>query len=385
MPLSSLGKFSGFVSDIYDCAVDEALWEPTLERLCHALNGRYITLEMTGRREPWAVQYASPFDRTVLAGALKYIPDVPGISGIMTAAVDVPFSTLANMAEQDAHETAFYREWALPNGLRDGAVVKYVDNTQIMGTMSFVTGFDREPITKRERQILRLLSPHFRRAMMIADSLQRRQVHPDGYRASLEALALPILITGGQGELRFVNGAAEVLLAASRLIRLAGGRIEPVADNARHAFAEALACAASDDVLLGRRGVGLRLPDEDGTAQYAYILPIGRTQARTFGGPGAAIFLTASERQRPPPVAVLMTMLDIEPEEAQVLLAVTEGKSVEEAAEALGIAPSRAGSALTSLYVKLGVSRAAELTRIVRALSLPHAIDPSEHALNLVR
>lgn len=385
MPTSNLGQFSGFVSDIYDCAVDEALWGPTLERLRRSMGGVYMTLEMGQRDQGWALQYTSDFDRDILAAATKYIPNVPGVSGVISASVDMPFSTLSNMSEEEAHKTAFYREWALPNGLRDGAVVKYIDNAEMIGTMSFVTGFDREPITEGERDVLRLLAPHFRRAMMISDSIQRRQVHPDSYRASLEALTLPILIAGGQGELRFVNGAAEVLLAASRLLRLRHGVLEPVAEEARPAFAEALACAASSDALLGRRGVGLRLPDVEGAAQYAYILPIGRTQARTFGGPGAAIFLTASARQRPPPVAVLMTMLDIDLEEAQVLLAVCDGRSAEEAAEALGIAPGRTTAALNGLYVKLGVTRPAELTRIVRALALPEAIDPSDLPLALVR
>ena len=379
MALDTVNEYSDFVSEIYDCAVDETRWTGTLDRLCQRLGGQYISLDWSNfNNAGWTIQHCSTWDVASLNTAMrKYAPAVPGLGGIMNAPLDRPISSLNEITEAEAHATPFYREWALPNGLRDGCVVKFADNEAAAGVLAFVTGLNREPVTAQERAIISYLSPHFRRAMNIADSLHHRGVPPDSYRATLEALALPILITDGEGRLRFLNGAGETLLSAATLLAIRQGRVEPVSLAARVAFTEALACAASNDLLLGRRGVGLRLTDQSGGALFAYVLPIGRTQARTFGGPGAAIFITASDRQRPPPVAVLMTMLDIDPDDARVMLAVAEGKSVDEAAEALGVVPDTVHTVLIGLYAKLGVSRPADLARIARTLSLPCAIDPA--------
>jgi hypothetical protein len=163
----SLEHLSELISDIYDCSIDPGGWERTLTKINASLNGAYTTLYMFDQtalrhtllaHSPWDPEQFVRLDRDFQAR------EVPGTVECAIGDVDTPLSTLAMMSEQDFQASRFYREWAAPQGLRDGCIVKFADTAERVGMMVMTTRDNREAISAEQRRFIALLSPHLRRA-----------------------------------------------------------------------------------------------------------------------------------------------------------------------------------------------------------------------------
>jgi DNA-binding NarL/FixJ family response regulator len=105
--------------------------------------------------------------------------------------------------------------------------------------------------------------------------------------------------------------------------------------------------------------------------------PLSVVVAPLVSWPGAeavAVLLVSDpERQPLPSVETVGRLFELTDAEARLALALTEGRRIEEAAEALGLTISSARTYLKRIFGKTGVTRQAELVRLV--LAAPTLLD----------
>jgi DNA-binding CsgD family transcriptional regulator len=134
---------------------------------------------------------------------------------------------------------------------------------------------------------------------------------------------------------------------------------------------EALQRAASSDIALGRRGVGVPLRAEL-EAAYAYILPLlGGGSRRVSNHPLVAIFLSSREGRALPEDAILMTLFDLTPAEARIASRIADGRSAMAVRQELGISTNTMKTHLGRIFDKTRCRRQVDLVKLVSDLSIP--------------
>lgn len=228
-------------------------------------------------------------------------------------------------------------------------------------------GFSGPP----ELESLRLLAPHLRKAVSIADLLEMQRLTTQTFGASFDALRIPIMLVDREGALVHANTAGHEVVAAGDRVRLDNGLLRPQAHAAAKRLQTAIAAMAKgpgkDDTEV------IFLPGSDGKPAFAYVLPLrfGDVRGRLEPRATAAIFLASGGASHVVPSQAWTSAFGLTAAEARVLALLVEGGSIVEVADRLDVAVTTARTHLARLMRKTGSPRQADLVRLALQLALP--------------
>ncbi len=363
------------IGDIYDCVLNPEGWAGVMTRITKAIDAAYTTIALAstadnhGRfaaQSPW-----DPMQMRVLQEDYDF-DAIPGLKAAVVGDIDTPVATLSHMSEAELQQTPFFQNWAKPQGLREGCIIKFVHTPDRIGLMGCTTRADREIISVEEQRFMALLSPHLRRASLIGDLLDQARVTASLYRQALDHLAVPVVLTGANGAILHANGAAQQMLSAQGPILSRHGLLQAQNPAVVLALQEAIASAASADASLGSRGIGLPISAPGQPPAVAYILPLTEGTARAAFRPArAAVFVSTTTSASPLPEAVLTTLFDLTPAEARVLLRIGSGLSAPRSAVSLGIGDNTLKTHLNRIFAKTGTRRQADLVKLISDMGAP--------------
>ncbi len=368
-------QLSSVIGDIYDCILDPDGWVGVLNRITQTTDAAYTTIALASPNDShgrFAAHSSWDTERMRVLQAEYGFDDIPGLKPAVIGDIDTPLTTLNCLDEAELQATRFYREWAAPQGLREGCMVKFVDTSDRIGLLGTSIRANRDVISADEQRFLALLSPHLRRAALIGDLLDRARVMAHFYRETLDALATPIVFTDAGGGILHANASAERMLSADAPIQSRGGVLQPRNPAMAGALLTAIAVAANADAAIGARGIGLPISGAGAAPAVAYVLPLTAGTARAAFRPArAAVFISTTISTAPIPEAVLITLFDLTPAEARVLLKVGSGVGAAAAAQALGIGENTMKTHLNRIYAKTGTSRQPDLVKLIADIGAP--------------
>jgi DNA-binding CsgD family transcriptional regulator/PAS domain-containing protein len=368
---------SSIVGDIYDCVLNPEGWTGVMVRITETMDAAYSTIALAniegnhGRfaaRSPWDAEQMRVLQEDYDFEA------IPGLKAVVVGDIDTPVATLSHMSEAELQRTPFFQNWAKPQGLREGCIIKFVHTPDRIGLMGCTTRADREIISAEEQHFMALLSPHLRRASLIGDLLDQARVTASLYRQALDYLAVPVVLTGANGAILHANGAAQQMFSAQGPILSRHGLLQAQNTAVVPALQEAIASAASADASLGSRGIGLPISAAGQPPAVAYVLPLTEGTARAAFRPAcAAVFVSTTTSASPLPEAVLTTLFDLTPAEARVLLRIGSGLSASRSAVSLGIGENTLKTHLNRIFAKTGTRRQADLVKLISDIGTPLA------------
>jgi DNA-binding CsgD family transcriptional regulator len=367
--------FSSVVSDIYDCALNPLGWNTVLTRVSTLMNAAYATMSLADLPHINPVMAAhSPWDPEMLRilnedfGA----EGVPGLRDVIFGDLDAPRSTMNQMSEEEFQQSRFYHEWARPQRLRDACVVKFAQTGNRLGVVGVITYAEREIVSADERRFMQLISPHIRRAALIGDLLDQERITTHLYKQTLALLGTPVILTDKTGKLLFANQNAEVLLSAGKGLKSVKGIVTGSSLMGAGALADAIARAAAGELSLGGRGIGIPLSERGAEPAVAYVLPLTRGTARgTYEDAAVAIFIASGAGAALPPEALLVTLFDLTPMEARVMMSLGSGKARLDASASLGMSENTVKTHLARIFAKTGTSRQSDLVRVLNTVRPP--------------
>ncbi|WP_119418863.1 helix-turn-helix transcriptional regulator [Desertibaculum subflavum] len=229
--------------------------------------------------------------------------------------------------------------------------------------------------TPEEIALFGALMPHFERAFLLERRLGLALTPGGAAAALLDLNPTGILVIDAHGRVAFANRAAEAMAA-----RADGFALLP---DGMHAL------RAGDDAKLQRligaavkpekRGGGaLRLARKTGARDYTVqVMPLPPTAAIVASVVPAACVLIADPTALAPPVGHLLGPLyGLTATETRVAEQLAAGDTIEQAAQALGMAWATARSHLAAIFRKTGTRRQPELMRLL--LTLPAGIGSAE-------
>ncbi len=365
---------SPLIGELYDAAIDPTLWEPVLRKVAAFVGGHSAGVVV---KDASAKSGGLAYDDNVLSPHYKrlyfekYIMLDPCTTGQFFARIGEPISTSDIVPYEEFLKTRFYREWAQPQGFVD-FIASILDKSATGAAFCGIFRHERHGIVDdAARNRMRLITPHIRRAVLIAKLIDLKSVEAANLAETLDALSAGMFLVDREGRIVHANAAGHVILDAADYLMAISGRLvagDPEADQAlRDSFSAGVPA-------IGVKGVAVVLAARDGTRHVAHVLPLTSGARRRVGttlAASAALFVHKAALDTPSPPEVIAKAYQLTPTELRVLLAIVEVGGVPEVAEALGVAGETVKTHLARLYRKTGARRQAELVKLVAGFTGP--------------
>ena len=367
----SAEQLSQVISAIYDCALDPGKWPLAIEQICGLIEGKNGVIMVVDTTAP-----SSRFDASwnvdpalTRIYAEKYHASNPLSELWPRFDVDEAYNIALVMEPARWLESRVYREFGEPNDFLDSIGVTLLKNPARFATLSvarpIAAGFSGE----HELNIMRLLAPHLRKAVTIADFIEMKELTSTAF----DALLAPIILVNEQSRVIHCNRAAQELLAAADPIRSVGGSLTARAADAANALDAALGAALNGARDEPETAHVVFTPFADGRAAFAHVLPIRSGTARGYLEPraAAAIFVTPANQAAGLPFQAWAAAFGLTAAEARVLELLSQGMSITEVASELQVAVTTARTHLARLMQKTGTRRLADVVQLATQLTSP--------------
>jgi DNA-binding winged helix-turn-helix (wHTH) protein len=346
-------ELSALIGDIYDAALDPALWGNVLEKSSRFAGAAAASLTSWGLTSKAAkVQYTfgiSP--EAERAYEETYSKLDPRHTGIFFFGVGEIVSSSDIVPYEEMLESRLVKEYATPLGWVDIATALLEKSATGLAALNLIRGERHGRVDDTMRHRVRLLVPHFRRAVLIGKTIELKKAEADTLADTLDALGAGLFLVASTGRLVHANARGHAILAEEGILRAAGGRLvanDPAADQAlRNAFS----AAQGGDGALGAQGIAVPLA-ATGERHVAHVLPLTSGTRRKAGAnysAAAAVFVSKAETDVLPAPEVVARRYELSPSELRVLLTVCESGGVPNIGQALGIPEARAETHLRRL------------------------------------
>jgi len=227
----------------------------------------------------------------------------------------------------------------------------------------------REPrFRARERRLLEALTPHLRRAIEFYARLNRMTSERDVYAGAVSQLSVASIILDEQGRMLTTNDVGRALLDQNEGLSLRDGRLHVEGREFNKELQEALAtiirAQQQGETSLVR---AMRVPRPAGRSDLGLVIrPVPASQwSEGQSSPSVAVFISDPDLQESTSRQVLGELFALTPAEANLATLLARGLSLAQVSDAQNISQHTARAQLKSIFAKMGVSRQAELVRLV--------------------
>ncbi len=376
--MTNINSFSAMIGDIYDAALDPALWPQALEQATAFVGGC-----AAGLYSKDSVSKSADINRNFTFGAdpdiqksymEKYARLDPSTTGLFFFGVGEIIDTADIMPLGEFYETRFYREWVKPLGWIDAVHSLLEKSTSSYSVVSIFRHESDGPVDAGCRRRMQLLAPHIRRSVLIGKTIQLKTAETATFASVLDSVAAGIFLVDATGRLVHANTRGHAMIAQDNALRAAAGRLIASNSDTDQALRDSFAAAARGDICLDTRGIAI--PIRDGEHRYvAHVLPL-TSGARRSAGAGyaatAAVFVRRAELEAPAAPEVIARLYGLTPSELRVLLTLFDTTNgVPDIAETLGISEATTKTHLRRLFEKTGTKRQADLVKLVASFTAP--------------
>lgn len=360
------------VGTIYDAALDPDRWPEALERICGFLGGIAAALtsqNMLTRQGRFLYSWGDDPHFTQLYFE-RYVALNPCLVPLMLLGPGEVCSASTLLPTAKFRTTRFYKEWAGPQGYGDNTAA-VIEKTPAIFTFLGVSHRDEDsPVGGPARQRMSLLVPHVRRAVAIADLLNRQRVEADALAAAVDAIAAGVFLLR-DGFVVHANASGRAMLEAGTMLRLDEGLLVACGEEARRTLAATIAAGGSSAMSLGH-GEVVPLRVSNGDRYVAHVLPLALRRRPGRDGANMAVFVHKAALEGLLPVEAVARQFRLSPAELRVLVALIEtGGRVSDIAPMLALTEPTVKTHLRRLFAKTGTARQTDLVRMVAGYANP--------------
>jgi DNA-binding CsgD family transcriptional regulator len=369
-------RVSQLIGDVYDAALDPGLWPSVLEKTCRYVGGQAAALVAMGPAQSqgqfyvqWGTEpsYLESYNRTYGILNPLHVPTMvrAKVGSVLAASDLIPLDEVL--------ASRFYKEWLAPQGILDAISATFEKSAMSYAVLALNRSARDGLVDEGTRRRMRLVAPHFQRAVGIARIIDLHRYEAAALADSLDGLAAATILVDGSGRILHANAAGDAMLAKGAVLRVAGGKLaagDPQTDRTLH---ETFLNAESGDPALS---AGVALRDPDGDNWIAHVLPLSAGARRKAGvnySAAAAVFVRKAALEPPHPLETIADVYKLTTAEMRVLMGIVQIGGVPEIAPVLGIAETTVKTHLQHVFEKTGAKRQADLVKLVAAHMSPLA------------
>ncbi len=370
-------RLSALIGDIYDAALDPALWADVLGKTRAFIGGWAIALSWKDAVSKRGGSFFAEGGQDPYYHQLyfeKYIKLDPFTATQFVVEVEEPKSFLDVLPHAELIETRIYKEWAQPQGIVD-ALMCLIDKSATSVGFMVVFRHERDGFVDDDtRYRARLVIPHIRRATLVGKVIDLKKAEAASLADTLDGISAGMFLVEATGRIVHANAAGNLMLESMNVLHRQRERLVANDPQADQTLADTFATAGNGDAAIGIKGIAVPLVARDGERYVAHVLPLTsgmRRQAGSSYAAAAAVFVQKAALHTPSPPEAIAKAYKLTPMELRVLLAIVEVGGVPEAAEALGIAETTVRTHLHRTYQKTGLKRQADLVKLVAGFANP--------------
>jgi DNA-binding CsgD family transcriptional regulator len=368
-------RLSRLIADIYDAALEPALWSVVLEKARDFVGGSAATIfAKDASRKSGNVYYQDGVDpHYTQLYFQEYVKLDPLTTGHVFAELEEPIATADIMPYDQFLDTRVYWEWVRPQGLVD-FISAVLDKSATGAAMFGVFRHERNGrVDDETRQRMRVIVPHIRRAVMIGRVLDHKTSEVATFADTLDGLSAGMFLVDAGGRLVHANASGHAMMAQGGPVRTSAGKLLAGRASGVPQLDEAFGLAGDGEAALGSKGIALRLHAHEGERYSAHVLPLTSSARRRAdaGSAAAALFVHKVAVDAPTAPEIIAKTYKLTPSELLVLLTIVRFGGVPETAEELGISESTVKTHLHRLFAKTETRRQADLVKLVAGFSNP--------------
>lgn len=364
--------FSELTGMIYDAAVEPDRWVEVLERLSEVLELKAASFALTYRTEDGYVgslPITTGMDQATLAA---YGERFVHVNPFRAPTLEMPVGSVASSDElvpvDEFEQTEFYRDFYMPAGFGHGFTAVIDNDAGNVSTFVGLRSPDQARATEDELNLVRLLTPHLRRAQILAGRLGTLSSQERIVSGVLDRLPVGIVFLEASGEVLRANERGNEILGQDDGLSISRGRLVTgrVADTHELDAIIQAACAAA-----GRPGpatpMSLKLTRPSGRRDLEVMACPIDVDSRQWGDDPAAAFLVLSdgETELDGVAHRLRELYMLSDAESKLAVAIASGTTVKEWAAQRGVSVETVRWQLKQVFAKTATSRQSDLMRLV--------------------
>ncbi len=360
---------------IYDAATEPELWVSVNKRIADLTSsqgclifGFSVTIEAISAVH---FEYNGGFDdRCITAFKERHLKNPwAATMGRQPAGRLVMSDGIISLSE--LKRTSFFDEVLRPLNVAHNAMSALAAKDEFRVAFNICRSASQGPFEEHERQTIEHLLPDLRRSLHLGFRL-------DGYRALqsaqyhvLDRLTAGVILLDRRSRIIYANRAARSFGAPEGALRLRSESLSTHSSShtrqLQHLIEAARRGAASGAMSLPLPGDG-RLLTVLVTSMRSRDL--GRFNDAGMRDAAVLVHIVDAADRLGLPAAILMQAYELTQAEAKVALAASSGATIAEAATQLDLSPNTIKTHLRKVYAKTGVTRQAELARLIASVGL---------------
>lgn len=361
------GHIDALIQAVYRGPLESPLWQGFLRAIREACGGNYATLLLRPPREG---------DQGVVLNALLAPNDAKNAYNDTYFALD-PFVDLPCGEVKTLHEyvtteqllaSEYYQHYLQPVDVFHIMGTDLRDDNGMLTRLRITRSRAAGDFGAAEKALVRALLPHLQIALALHNRIQRTETVRAVFEDAIDHLDMGTIILDEHARLLRTNQAAQTLLSDRAELRVVDGRLNVGGRDDNKAFRQML-----DEVLdAHRRSIPgcvrvFRVQRDTTRAPLGLLMrPLPLPDAPDgITNPSVVIFISDPERRRDAPVHLLRQLFEFTPAEASLALLLSNGLTLDEASDELGITRNTAKSHLSSIFSKTGVTRQPKLVQLI--------------------
>lgn len=372
----SLDRLSELIASIYDCVLSAEKWPATLSAIgtelgyassmisVHSADNTIMNLHAHfGIDQAWLEAMPSyGAEAMQLWGGPQKIPDFPLEEPIVQSQVTPRSQWVQN---------AYYRDIGAPRNFHDVVMISLVRDSRTIGVIAFGRLTERGDIGDVELDVLRLLAPHLRRAVIIGGMLKQDAATASMFSDILENVQAGIVLVDDDCGIVHVNDAGQSMLAKGDPIHVRDGRVTTANALTSVVLRDAVDQAARQEIALEQRSIDIPARFADGSPTVLQVMPLRRRASRSGIAQTTVAAIFVATAADPPRLANVLALLHrLTPAETRVFELIVDGKAPADISEILGVSVATVKTHLARVFDKTGCSRQAELVAMAGTVNL---------------
>jgi len=379
--MQSIEDYDTLIGAVYEGTLEETPWRLFLASLLDATDAMVVSLTLRPPREgdtglilnhlrPYTTRSGQTFSKADPRDwpSTAYREQFFALDPFVDLRPGEIVSLQDLMSLKDLQKSEYYRQFLEPAGILYiiGADVREPGGMEARLRIS--RGPDERAFSADDKTLLSRVMPHLARALEIHARLRRIASERALYAGAVDQLAVGTIILDGHGAVLDTNRVAQDLLRLSDGMRVVNNQLRfsdaEIGQQLQRVVAKVLEAHIRGEPAMVE---ALRLRRPSGKGDFGLVIrPVPRSAwSEGQSSPAVAIFISAPEVQSHTSEQVVKQLFAFTPAETRLALRLASGLSLAEACDELGISQHTARAQLKAIFAKCGVTRQAELVRLI--------------------
>jgi DNA-binding CsgD family transcriptional regulator len=361
---------SELLGSLYDAAANPGQWDTFLRGFmqpAHANSAALLVHDLKNGKHNIIRQFAiDPDDVRIYYNIANELEDV-----WRSNAVPVSYAGWTHISESLCPSgvlvgTPFYNECLKKLRIFHGMFGVVEQKGPVLAIISFYRQKKGTAFDTSELELLNFFMPHLRRAFQLHFRLADLQMRSVSLQAAVDMSPTGMIFFDSTGRILCMNRSATAIIAQKDglLSTTDGLRAEQVQESAnldlliRQATATSIGIGlhAGGAILISRRSL---------SPLHLLVVPTRNLELDLSTSAAAVVFIVDPARRLRPASEILSGLYRLTPAECRVALLLSDGKSLSEIAQILGVSRNTLKTQVASVYSKTGTSRQSQLVRLL--------------------